>query len=205
MSPSADQRRVAARPGRSELREKASRFLAFAFPAATAAEASDLLAGLKRRYHEASHVAFTWRIGTGPALSRRSSDAGEPPGSAGKPIAAAIESAGVGDILVAVVRYFGGTKLGAGGLARAYRAAAAEAIRAAGEKLCYETRGVRVNCPYAKVGALRRLLDPPRVTLVEERFDQSAAIRLEVLRSRLPKLLAQLDQARFSYELDPDS
>ena len=136
---SADERTVPAHEGRAEVRERASRFLAFASPVSNPNEATQAVARLKRQYHDATHVAFAWKIASGDASVRRSSDAGEPSGSAGKPIALAIESAAISDVLVVVVRYFGGTKLGTGALSRAYREAAERAIAAAGRRIIRET------------------------------------------------------------------
>ena len=200
-TPSPDERTVPARPGRGEVREKASRFFAFAHPVATGAEAAAIVEGLKREYHDATHVAFAWKIGAGAALSERSSDAGEPSGTAGKPIAAAISSSGVGDVMVAVVRYFGGTKLGTGGLARAYREAAEKALAAAGTKTVREVVTVTVTCSYERLGAARRLVRPPDVTLAGETFDPDPVLRLEVAASRLPELLASLTEARLAYQV----
>src|SRR5262249_48232856 len=132
--PSPDERSVPERPGRGEVRERASRFLAFAHRVSTPDEAAAIIEGLRRDYHDATHVAFGWRTGSGPSAAERSSDAGEPSGTAGKPIAGAISSARLSDVVVAVVRYFGGTKLGTGGLARAYREAAEKALAAAGSR-----------------------------------------------------------------------
>lgn len=199
--PSVDERAVAAGEGRGEVRERASRFLAFAYAVSDAGDAARMLADLQREYHDATHVAFAWRIGAGDAANRRSSDAGEPAGTAGKPIAAAIESAGISDVLVAVVRYFGGTKLGTGGLSRAYREAGARAIAAAGTRIVRETSLVVVSCSYERLGAVRRLVRPPRVTLAGETFDPGPTVRLEVVRSGLPALRAALEQARLSYEV----
>jgi uncharacterized YigZ family protein len=199
--PSADERAVPARDGLAEIRERASRFLAFAYPSSSPDEAAEAIARLKRKYHDATHVAFAWKIGSGAAAAHRSSDAGEPSGTAGKPIAAAIESAGIGDVLVAVVRYFGGTKLGTGGLSRAYREAAEKAIAAAGTRILRETSLVEVTCPFDRLGAVRRLVRPPRVTVAAESFDASPTVRLEVARSALPALRAALEEARLSYEI----
>ena len=198
-----DERVVPARDGTGEVRELASRFLAFAYPVSDPDEAVEAIERLRRRYHDATHVAFAWKIGSGDAALRRSSDAGEPSGTAGKPIASAIESAGVTDVVVAVVRYFGGTKLGTGGLSRAYREAAGRAIAAAGRLTRRETVLVLVTCPYEKVGSARRLVRPPDITLAGETFGETPLIRLEVLRSRLPELVAALDRERLSYELAP--
>ena len=198
----ADARRVPAREGRCETREKASRFLAFAFPVACETEASQAIARLKKEFHDATHVAFAWSLGSGDAASKRSSDAGEPSGTAGKPIASAIESAGVTDVLLAVVRYFGGTKLGTGGLARAYREAAALALAAAGVETRHEIGRIVVRCPYGRVGALKRLIHPPEVTLSEETYGETPALRLTVFRDSLPALLAALEEARFAYDVE---
>jgi uncharacterized YigZ family protein len=199
--PSADERAVPAREGSAEVRERASRFLAFACPVSDPDEAADLVARLRKKYHDATHVAFAWSVGSGDTAARRSSDAGEPSGTAGKPIAAAIESAGFSDVLVAVVRYFGGTKLGTGGLSRAYREAAGKAIAAAGTRIIRETSLVVVMCPYDRIGAVRRLVRPPQVTLAGESFEASPTVRLEVVRSALPSLRAALEEARLSYEV----
>lgn len=196
-----DSRAVPAHEGRAEVRERASRFLAFVSPASTPEAAGALLARLKKEYHDATHVAFAWKIGSGDSTRERASDAGEPSGTAGKPIAAAIASAGVTDVVVAVVRYFGGTKLGTGGLSRAYRRAAEAAIAAAEIQTVRETTLVTVKCSYERLGSARRLLRLPGVTLAGETFEPDPVLRLEVLPSRLPGLLAGLEEARLSYEI----
>ena len=203
--PSQDDRVVPAGPGHGEVREKASRFFAFAHPVSSAEEASRIVEDLEREYHDATHVAFAWKIGTGPSISERSSDSGEPSGTAGRPIAAAIASAGVGDVVVAVVRYFGGTKLGTGGLVRAYREAADKALAAAGTRTVREVVRVTVTCTYENLGAARRLVRPPDVTLAGETFDPDPVLQLEVAASRLAELVASLDDARLAHEISPRS
>jgi uncharacterized YigZ family protein len=198
-----DSRTVPAHEGRAEIRERASRFLAFVSQASTAEEAAALVARLKKEYHDATHVAFAWKIGSGDSTRERASDAGEPSGTAGKPIAAAIAAAGLTDVVAAVVRYFGGTKLGTGGLSRAYRRAAEAAIAAAEIRTLRETTLVIVKCPYDRLGSARRLLRPPGVTLAAETFEPDPVLRLEVLRSRLPGLLAELEEARLPHEIVP--
>jgi uncharacterized YigZ family protein len=195
---------VPERTGRAELREQASRFLAFASPCATPAEAGAVVARLEREYHDATHVAFAWRIGAGDAAISRASDAGEPSGTAGKPIASAIASYGVTDVVVAVVRYFGGTKLGTGGLARAYREAAARALESAGTRKVYDDREVVVTCPYGRLGAVKRLVRPPEIAVVSEEFGQESTITLAVRRSLVASLCATLDDARISYRVTED-
>lgn len=191
------------RTGRAELREQASRFLAFASPCLSPTEAGDAVARLEREYHDATHIAFAWRIGAGDGAISRASDAGEPSGTAGKPIASSIASAGVTDVVVAVVRYFGGTKLGRGGLSRAYRESAARALEAAGTRGVYDYRALVVTCPYGRLGAVRRLVRPPEIAVVSEEFGQESKVTLAVRRSLAAELCAALKEARIPYTLGP--
>ena len=136
---------VPARSAQSELREKASRFKAFAIPVESIETAEKKLTALKKEYFDASHICYAWLVGVGKEEKARSSDAGEPKGTAGPPILEAIRGASVTNVLVAVVRYFGGTKLGTGGLSRAYRQAAGGALELAGKKELLEE--VRLSAP----------------------------------------------------------
>jgi len=195
----ADARNVPAREGRGEVREKASRFFGLSGRADATADAEAFLDRIRRAHHDATHVAFAWRIGAPAAAATRASDAGEPSGTAGRPILAAIENAGLSDAVVAVVRYYGGTKLGTGGLARAYRLAAERALAAGGAATVYETVRLEVRCPHAKSGIVRRLVDPPEVRLTAERFDPEPVLELDVRRSRAAALEAALTEARIPF------
>jgi len=199
VSDGSDARRVPAGEGRGDVREKASRFLGLVRRTGSAEEAEDFVAGVRREHHDATHVAFAYRVGGGDAAVVRSADAGEPSGTAGRPILAAIESAGMTDAAVAVVRHFGGTKLGTGGLARAYRLAAERALAAAGAEIVYETVRIEVHCPHARTGTVRGLLDPPGVRLTDERFDPEPILALEIRRSRVGEIEAALTEARLSF------
>jgi putative IMPACT (imprinted ancient) family translation regulator len=196
-----DARRVPAREGRGEVREKASRFFGVAAPAESVAEAEAFVDRLEREYHDATHVAFAWRLASG---AERASDAGEPSGTAGRPIAGAIEAAGVSDAVVAVVRYYGGTKLGTGGLARAYRAAADQALADAGTRTVYETVRIETRPSHARAGVVRRLIDPPNVRLAGERFDPDPVLVLEVRRSLFETVSARLSEERIGFKVTGD-
>ncbi len=198
MNDGADARLVPAREGRGEVREKASRFFGIASPAASAAEAEEFLGRIRREYHDATHVAFAWKVGTGAGAGVRASDAGEPAGTAGRPIAGSIESAGLSDVVAAVVRYYGGTKLGTGGLVRCYREAAALALAACGSRTVFETVRLEARPTHAAAGAVRRLLRPPEVRLVSERFDPEPVLELEVRRSLAEEIVAALTEARIA-------
>jgi putative IMPACT (imprinted ancient) family translation regulator len=199
--PSDDARRVPAREGRGEVREKASRFLGVAAPAESARDAEAFVARLARDYHDATHVAFAFKIGSGAAATARSSDAGEPSGTAGRPIAGAIAAAGLSGVVVAVVRYYGGTKLGTGGLARAYREAAERALADAGTKTVYDTVRIETRPSHARAGVVRRLIDPPNVRLAAERFDPDPVLELEVRRSLLAALQQKLRDERIAFRI----
>ena len=199
-----DARYVPAREGHGEVRERGSRFFAFAARVGRAGDAEAFVARLEREHHDATHVAFAWKIGGGPDAIGRASDAGEPAGTAGRPILAAIDSSGLADVVVAVVRHFGGTKLGTGGLARAYRSAAERALADAGSTVVYDVIRLRVRCPFDRAAVVRRLLDPPAVRLVAESFDPEPVLDLEVRASRRKELEAALAAARLEAS-EPDS
>ncbi|MGN8773240.1 IMPACT family protein [Candidatus Weimeria sp. HCP3S3_B5] len=114
--------------GTSTITEKKSRFLGYVIPADSVSEAAEAIAALKKKHYDARHVCYAYRIGS----VIKSSDDGEPQGSAGRPIADLIEHEELDHCLIAVVRYFGGILLGVGGLIRAYTSAGQEAIRDAG-------------------------------------------------------------------------
>jgi uncharacterized YigZ family protein len=179
--------RVPTAVGRAELREKGSRFIALVEPVADEDAATQRLAAVVERYADASHHCWARRLGE-PARER-SADAGEPAGTAGVPMLQVLRGAEISDVLAVVIRWFGGTKLGKGGLARAYagvvRAALAEAP--VGERFVYEV--LEVEVPYARLGALKRLIHPPEVVMVEPSYGEVVRATLRVLPSHRAALL----------------
>ena len=164
----------------AEHKEKIERsdFLGIAFPAASEDAFFAELASIEKRHFDATHHCWAFRLFANERA--RSSDAGEPSGTAGKPILGAIESADLYDAGVVVVRWFGGVKLGTGGLARAYRATAAETLRLAqtAERFVYER--VRVIVPFDRLGDVYRLVAPPDVVLVSEEFGERNVFTFDV-------------------------
>lgn len=146
-------------------------------PAARAA-----LAAIAGDHPDATHVCWAWRLGAPPR--ERSHDAGEPRGTAGPPILRALRGADLSDALVAVVRWYGGTQLGKGGLARAYGAAAREALAGVGRARRLARRRLRLRVPYAHLGAVQRLVAPPQVEVVGEAYGESVLLTLEVTEER---------------------
>lgn len=117
-----------ARQRQTELKVKRSRFIATAIPVSTRESAESVYQSIQKRFHDATHNCFAYQTGIGPEQSFRYSDDGEPSGTAGKPIYDAILSANITDVLLVATRYYGGIKLGTGGLARAYRDCARQVL-----------------------------------------------------------------------------
>jgi len=189
-----DSRFVPARPGESEIREKGSKFLGFAVRARSGAEARDFVASLEKKFHDATHVCFAWRI----ADRSRAADSGEPSGTAGKPILGAIRAAGLDETCVAVARYFGGTKLGTAGLVRCYREAARLAIEQADREEVFDADILDLRVPYDKVSSVKGLIDPPHVALVEEDYSDLARFQLRVRKSRMEEVRQALREKTIS-------
>ncbi len=141
-----DSYRTVAAPAEAACRERSSKFLSWIYPVRTEEEIRERLDALRKRYYDATHHCYAWRLGPrGEAF--RANDDGEPSGTAGKPILGQLLSNDITDCLVVVVRYFGGTKLGVPGLIAAYRESGAEAIAAAEIVELTVDRTVRVISP----------------------------------------------------------
>ena len=138
----------------AELREQGSRFFAFLAPAASREAALAFVEELRRRHPDATHHCFAWRLGWPPA--ERASDAGEPAGTAGQPILRQLAGANLTDVVGVVVRWFGGTKLGKGGLARAYGGATAAALERLVTREELPARELRLTLPYEQIGAVKK-------------------------------------------------
>ena len=178
---------------RAEIREKGSVFLAVIGPAADEGAAKAFLARLEKEFPDATHHCWAWRLGV-PARER-SADAGEPAGTAGVPILQVLRGAGLADVMAVVVRWFGGTRLGKGGLARAYAGAVREALQGLTVALRVPTVRLAVEVPYEKVGAVKRLLRPPEIELDGEEYGAAARLVLAVHEERegaLREALAEL-------------
>lgn len=182
-----------AAPAEGLYKEKGSRFIAFACPVSTEEEIGRLLAGLKREYHDARHHCYAWRLGVGGNLFRANDD-GEPSYSAGKPILGQIRSYDLTDILIVVVRYFGGIKLGVPGLVNAYRQAAADALLKAEvvEKTVAAT--LRVRFGYPVMDEVMRAVRETAAEVQERRFGLGCEWLLSVRLRDLPVLRARLEQ-----------
>ena len=175
---------------RRETRVTGSRFIACACRAASLDEAHDVIAALTLEHPDATHVAWALRL-SGPERSGRewAHDAGEPSGTAGRPILQAIQAEHLADVLAAVVRYFGGTKLGKGNLARAYRDAARLALQDAPRVPLVRTAVLRLLGPLEADGEVRNLVARHGGRVVSAAYDgREADLRVEVEENRAAAL-----------------
>ena len=182
----------------AEFRHKIERsdFLGIAFPVETEEAFFDELTRVQKRYFDATHHCWAFRLFADGRS--RSSDAGEPSGTAGKPILAAIDGANVHDTGVIVVRWYGGIKLGTGGLSRAYRETAAEALRRAELVDRYVYERVHVIVPFDALGTIYRLIDAPNVILAEENFGETNDFAFDVRASLVDAFRKRLTELRLS-------
>ena len=136
---------------------------------------------------EATHICWAWRIGQPPR--ERRSDAGEPAGTAGTPMLQVLRGAELSDVLAVVVRWYGGVKLGKGGLARAYARVLQQALAGLPVEERIPTVTLDVRFPYARFGEIKRLIHPPRIEILDERYaDESVELRLSVAVEKLDGL-----------------
>lgn len=172
--------RVPSGEARAELKEKGSRFLSVVRPAGDEGEARALLAELAEAHRDATHHCWAWRLGWPPR--ERGADAGEPHGTAGEPMLQVLRGAELSDVMAVVVRWFGGVKLGKGGLARAYAGAVRAALAGLPSEVRRPTVRLALEVPFDRLGAVRRLVRPPVVTLEEEWYSEIARLVLRVER-----------------------
>ena len=182
--------RTVKQPGEAELVIKRSRFIGRCFPVADEQEALRLLEQVRRQHWDATHNCYAYSVGVSGACARYSDD-GEPSGTAGLPMMEALRRSGVTDALVIVTRYFGGILLGAGGLVRAYSAAAAAAVRSAGEVEMRECVRLSLETPYPLWGRVEPLLRE-RAQLDEVRYEAAVHAAAWVRREQSDALVRAL-------------
>lgn len=170
---------------------RGSRFIATAAPSRTAKEARSRLERVRGEFSDATHHCFAYRIGAEGRLFRFGDD-GEPGGSAGRPILAQIEGRDLTDLVVVVTRYFGGTKLGVGGLIRAYGRAAAAVLSQATVRTVPVTRRLSVSYPYDRSGEVQGLLATSSVLTVSADYGETVRLILDVPLGRIEELVARL-------------
>ncbi len=168
-----------ARPSEAIFREKMSKFLAFAHPASTVEEAKAVIAQYQKKYFDARHVCWAYMLGF-ERTDFQSNDNGEPSGTAGKPILGQINSFGLTDTVIVVVRYFGGIKLGTSGLIAAYREAARLSLEEAEIVERKVMKQIEFTFPYLSMNDVMRLVKQSDLEILSQQFDNACAMTLAV-------------------------
>ena len=167
--------------------EKRSKFLAFAIPVLTLDDVKREVEAYQKKYYDARHVCYAYRLGERRELFR-ANDNGEPSGTAGKPILGQIDSRELTNVLVVVVRYFGGIKLGTSGLIVAYKAAAAEALDATEHIEKTINPEILLKFSYPLLNDVLRIVKEESPRIVEQVFDNECVVRLSTRLTRMPRL-----------------
>lgn len=176
---------VPAQAHQVELEIKRSKFLTFAAPAVNRQEADDFIRALRMQHPQANHVCWAYIAGAPDTTIRSMSDDGEPSGTAGMPMLKVLEYSGYGDIVVAIVRYFGGTKLGTGGLQRAYSDAVSLVLTDLPIKLKVARTSLQITYDYSYEGSISRLISRYDVEGVESNYAQQITLSFALASSEL--------------------
>lgn len=182
-----------ASPSEGLFKDNGSRFIALAYPVETEEEVREIVNGLRKEYHDARHHCYAYRLGYKRDIFRASDD-GEPSGSAGRPILGQIDSLGLSDVLVVVVRYFGGIKLGIPGLIRAYKTSTADALSNARVVEKVAGRWYSLHFPYDTLPAAMKLIKEMDLPQREQSFQAECSIQVRVRQSLEQDFLERIEK-----------
>jgi uncharacterized YigZ family protein len=180
-------------PAEGTFKDKGSKFIAFAYPLISENEVKAQLVKLRAEHTKANHFCYAYRLTPDKSVYRVNDD-GEPSGTAGRPILNALLSAGLTNILVVVVRYFGGTLLGVPGLINAYKSAAVEAVNVAVivDKTVNDIYQLKFD--YLVMNDVMRMVKEEQLTVLDQQFDNECTIKFEVRKSQLNKVLQRVEK-----------
>ena len=182
--------------GEGTYSEKRSKFLAFSHHVESEDEVKEIVAQYRKKYYDARHVCYAYMLGAERQVFRANDD-GEPSSTAGKPILGQINSNELTDILIVVVRYYGGVNLGTGGLIVAYKTAAAEAIAASEVEIRQVEEVVTYNFPYVMMNDVMRVVKDMKPRIVSQVYDNTCEIKLSIRKSEAEKLKNRLEKLSF--------
>ena len=178
--------------------EKRSKFLAFAHHVTTVDEVKQIVSQYRKKYYDARHVCYAYMIGA-DRTEFRANDDGEPSSTAGKPILGQINSAELSDILIVVIRYYGGVNLGTSGLIVAYRSAAADAIEHSEIVEHQVEELVKYDFPYVMMNDVMRIVKEMSPCIVSQQYDNTCSITLSIRKSEAEQLRSRLQKLSFSH------
>ena len=177
--------------------EKRSKFLAFAHNVETVEEVKEIVASYRKKYYDARHVCYAYMIGA-DRQTFRANDDGEPSSTAGKPILGQINSNELTDILIVVVRYYGGVNLGTSGLIVAYREAAADAISHTTIENRFVEEEIVYDFPYVMMNQVMKVIKDMNPRIVSQEYDNTCQIRMRIRQSLAEQLQKRLDNLTFA-------
>ncbi len=186
-----DTYQILATPSQGEYKEKGSKFLAYAYPISSLDDFEFYIEEIKSIHPKARHHCYAYRLGI-DGITYRANDDGEPSGTAGKPILGQLLSQDVSDTLVVVVRYFGGTKLGASGLINAYKIATLDAITAGTKTDKVLSDNFQLTFEYGKMGHVLNVIKSININITEKKFEASPYVMVEVPKSKTEKTIVRL-------------
>lgn len=176
--------------------EKRSKFLAFAHHVESVDEIKDILASYRKKYYDARHVCYAYMLGA-ERLDFRANDDGEPSSTAGKPILGQINSNELTDILIVVVRYYGGVNLGTSGLIVAYKTAAADAIAHASVEIRQVEERIVYDFPYVMMNQVMKIVKEMSPRIISQDYDNTCRITLRIRKSMAETLRNKLEKLSF--------
>lgn len=182
--------------GEGTYSEKRSKFLAFSHHVETLDEVKQIVASYRKKYYDARHVCYAYMLGA-ERTEFRANDDGEPSSTAGKPILGQINSNDLTDILIIVVRYYGGVNLGTGGLIVAYKAAAALAIEDSVQEIRQVEELVKYDFPYVMMNDVMRVVKEMQPRIVSQEYDNTCSITLSIRKSEAETLRGRLKKLSF--------
>ena len=182
-------------PSEGTYKEKGSKFFAFAYPVSTEEEIKEIQTSLRKEYYDARHHVFAWRLGADKKRYRASDD-GEPANSSGPPVLGQIQSYDLTNILIVVIRYFGGTKLGIPGLINAYRTAAKDAIENAEIVTRTVYKVYRLSFDYALMNTVMKFLKDKNIEQFNQNFDLNCTLDIKVNIAEDESIISELSKIR---------
>ncbi len=182
--------------GEGTYSEKRSKFLAFSHHVESLEEVKDIVAAYRKKYYDARHVCYAYMLGA-ERTDFRANDDGEPSSTAGKPILGQINSNDLTDILIIVVRYYGGVNLGTGGLIVAYKTAAAAAIDNSEVEVRQVEELVKYDFPYVMMNDVMRVVKDMQPRIVKQEYDNTCSITLSIRKSEADTLRGRLSKLSF--------
>lgn len=181
--------------GASELKVKGSKFIGIASPVDSEISAERFIHTISKKYFNATHHCYAYQIGYGKHIIFRCHDDGEPSGTAGKPVHRAIVNKQLTDVVVVVTRYFGGTKLGTGGLARAYGNSAADVLNRCEIVTTVIGEKIRIQFPYEETEAVMHVIRTLGGNVIESRYDQAAHLLVQMRLREIDRFRIRLKDA----------